>query len=130
MAEKQPFVPPGNRPDLPSPSPDKRISELQVRELEVLLQQALLRKNLKLEIVEHKPSKFEKMEKIEKWEGSKWENLKAELGKWEHGEKLVSEVPVHGPVEDPRIDQLISVVTQLQSTVATLSREIEALRTK
>jgi hypothetical protein len=126
MADKQTLVPPADRPPLPKPAPDKRLSELQVRDLEALLEHATLHKPAKFEILEHKHPKLEKYEKLE----SKWEHLKAELGKWEHGEFVVQDLPGPGPVEARGIDQLITVVTQLQSTVADLSQQVETLKRK
>lgn len=120
--EKQTVVYTTDRPEPPIPA-DKRVSELQVRDLEVLLQHAILHKHFKHE-VEHKHPKWEKYEKVE----SKFENLKSELGKWEHGEKPAAEVHGVSPVEDLRV--LVSAVTQLQSAVTQLSQEVQALKAK
>jgi hypothetical protein len=128
MVEKEPFVPAADRPDLPAPpSPDKRVADLQVRDLDVLLQQAILRKNLKAElwkIEKHEKwehPKFEKIEKFEKFE--KLEHTKLEHLKWEIAEpKGGFEPPIPDPRQfvDPRIDQLISAVSQLQQQVEEL----------
>jgi hypothetical protein len=133
MPEKEPFIPPADRPDLPAPPPpDRRIADLQVRDLDVLLQHALLRKSLKVEIDIHKHWKIEKIEKLEKWEHPKWEKIeKWEHPKWEHLKWEIPEpkggfeppIPDPGPLVDPRIDQLISAVTDLR-------KEVEALKTR
>jgi hypothetical protein len=59
--------------------------------------------------------------KIEKWEGSKLETIKSELGKFEHGELKGGFEP--GP--DPRqlgskIEELITEVSELKAEVAQL----------
>jgi len=130
MVEKESFVPASDRPDLPAPpSPDKRVADLQVRDLDVLLQHAIIRKNLKSElwkIEKHEKWEHPKFEKHEKWEHPKLEKIeklehaKLEHLKWEIGEpKGGFEPPVPDPTQfvDPRIDQLISAVSRLQQQV-------------
>jgi hypothetical protein len=130
MPEKEPFVPSADRPDLPAPpAPDRRIADLQVRDLDVLLQHALVRKSLKAEIDIHKHWKIEKIEKLEKWEHPKWEKFE----KWEHPKWEIPEppkfreppIPDPGPLIDPRIDQLISAITNLQKEVEALKARIK-----
>ena len=133
MPEKEPFVPPADRPDLPAPPPpDRPVMQLQVRDLDVLLQHALVRKNLKVEIDIHKHWKTEKIEKIEKNE--KWEHQKREkIEKWEHPKLEIPEppnfreppIPDPGPLIDPRIDQLISAITNLQKDLEALKNRIK-----
>ena len=124
MTEKQAYVPSADRPPLPKPAPEKRLSELQVRDLEALLQHT--HKHFKYEVVEHK-HKIEKYEKIE----SKWEHLKAEIAKWEHGEIDLSQlIPGPGPVERAGIDHLVDVVTQLHATVTALNEHVQTLKGK
>jgi len=101
-----------------------------VGDLSALLQNAFALKHLKLEVdlKHHKLEKWEhpKWEKFEKWEHPKWEKIE----KWEH-EPIPK--PIREPIPkgfepgpdprqtDPRIEQLIAVVTELQ-------KQVEALR--
>src|SRR4029434_6573666 len=102
------------------PAPDQRIVDLQVRDLDVLLQHAFVRKSLALELKHLKFEKWEhpKWEKIAKWEHPQWEKIdKGERGRGEKSEKGAREPvqtgfepgPDPGPI-DPRIDQLIAAV--------------------
>jgi hypothetical protein len=123
MAEKEPFVPRSDRPDLPEPPPpDKRIGELQVRDLDVLLQHAFVRKQLAYELKHWKFEKWEhpKWEKFEKWEHPKWEKVE----KWELEPVQTGFEPGPDPRQfDPRIDQLITAMTELK-------KEVEALKAR
>jgi hypothetical protein len=138
MAEKkEPFVQAEDRPE--PPDPNKPVTELRVRELSVLLQQALTLKSLKQEIdVKHlKFEKFEhpKWEKFEKWEHPKWEKLE----KFEKYEKLEFEPIPKGGFEpgpdptrqiDPRIDQLIAVVSGLTQQVQQIAKDVAELKSR
>ena len=113
MARKKAFVAQADR--AAPPKPDQRVGELCVRDLETLLGHVLARKNLAAEVVPPKNWK------IEKWEGSKLESFKSELGKFEHGEPKGGFEP--GP--DPRqlwskIEELIGEISELKAEVAKL----------
>src|SRR5262249_35314713 len=125
MADKEPFVPRGDRPSLPDPPPpDKRLGELQVRDLDVLLQRALVAKSLVAELKHLKFEKWEhpKWEKFEKWEHPKWEKIE----KWEFEpvQTGFEPGPDPGPL-DPRIDQLIAAVTELRKEVELLKGKVK-----
>jgi hypothetical protein len=140
MAEgKEPFVGNEDRPDVEL-KPDMPVTEMRVRDLSALLQQSIVLKkrefkdfikdikNEKIEIKDWKEWKFEIKEfKFEKFE--KNEKIELEPGPkgFEPGPKLSDPGPGPGPIEDPRIDRLIDMVSKLSSTVENLAGRVEKL---
>ena len=138
---KEPFVSGEDRPDV-NLQPDMPITELRVRDLSSRLQSGLVLKKRefkdiikdfkfekfekyeKLEIKEFKFEKWEKIEKFEKNEKLEWEPIAK--GR-EPGPKGFEPGPEPGPIVDPRIDQLIQMVSGLTSTVEGLAKRIETL---
>jgi hypothetical protein len=132
----QPFVAREERPEVRL-NPDMPVSEMRVRDLAELLSASAAAKSVaqeatlkKLEIKDHK---FEKWEhKYEKWEHKfehkelKLEIKEYKLEKFEHKDPLIEVIKrepegLPDPRQiDPRIDELVKVVSQLASDVADL----------
>ncbi len=146
MAEgKEPFIGGEDRPDVEL-KPDMPVTELRVRDLSALLQQSIVLKkrefkdfikdvkNEKIEIKDWKEWKFEKFEKneIKEFKFEKFEkNEKIELEpipkQFEPGPKLAEPGPGAGPIQDPRIDRLIDMVSKLSSSVEDLAARVGKL---
>jgi hypothetical protein len=150
-SSKEPFVSQEDRPEV-TLKPDTPLSQLRVRDLQAILGSGAAGlkspwfevgktpikdffdkpfpevakdwvKELKIEKVE-KPEKPEKFEKHEKFEKPEKEDPKVEkIEKWEG----VFE-PVRQPGPDPRIDQLVRVVTGLTEQLGQLANQVEELR--
>jgi hypothetical protein len=150
-SSKEPFVSQQDRPEV-TLKPDTPLSELRVRDLQAILGSAAAAaksphfevgktplkdffdkpfpevakdwiKELKIEKIE-KPEKPEKLEKIEKYEKHEKEHPKFEkIEKWE-----VVFDPQRQPGPDPRIDQLVRVVTGLTEQLGQLANQVEELR--
>jgi hypothetical protein len=142
--QKEPFVGQGDRPEV-SLKPDAPISGLTVRDLGALLGEAA-----KVSLKYLKDVKYEKFEKVEKWEHpkyekfEKWEHPKFEkVEKWEQikyekNEKLeidiFRKVDPEGPPDPTRpggdpdpIDRLISVVSRLEERVKHLENQVKEI---
>ena len=74
MAEKEPFVPQEDRPNVELPKPDQPLSELRVRDLSALLGNALAIKPWFKDLKDHKFEKFEKPE-FKEWKDHKHEKF-------------------------------------------------------
>lgn len=74
MAEKEPFVPQEDRPNVELPKPDQPLTELRVRDLSALLGNALAIKPWFKDLKDHKFEKFEKPE-FKEWKDHKHEKF-------------------------------------------------------
>jgi hypothetical protein len=123
MRKKEPLLTAAHRPEPSAPDPDTPLSQLKVRDLATLLGAALRAKPLAAEAAPK--SHLKDFFKIEKVEGSKFEiGVKAELGKFEHGEPKGGLEPGPDPQLGRGIAELIEVVTELKSAVDQLGRQI------
>lgn len=136
MAEgKEPFIGGEDRPDVEL-KPDMPITELRVRDLSALLHQSIVIKKREFKdfIKDHKFEKLEIKEwkELKEWKFEKFEkNEKIELEpipkQFEPGPKLAEPGPGAGPIQDPRIDRLIDMVSKLSSSVEDLAARVGKL---
>ncbi|MCL6526939.1 MAG: hypothetical protein K6T57_08645 [Thermaceae bacterium] len=147
MAEKEPFVPPEDRPNVELPKPDQPLTELRVRDLSALLGNALTLKPWFKEWKDHKHEKLEKPE-FKEWKDHKHEKFeKPEHKEWkdhkpEQKEFKLEKIEVDGvigkqaglePGPDPTqrwqevINQVIQSVSELKASLDKLGERVAAL---